>query len=38
VLNGTKLTRLSYSLANATLEVIADALATIEEHHPGETI
>jgi hypothetical protein len=37
-LDGTKLTRFSYPLANATPEVIADALGTIEEHHPGETV
>jgi len=37
-LGGAKLTRFSYPLANATSEVIADALATIEEHHPGEIV
>jgi hypothetical protein len=34
--DGAQLTRFSYPLANATPDVIADSLATIEEHHPGE--
>jgi len=38
IASGVEVTRLSYPLANATPEVIADALATFEEHHPGETI
>jgi hypothetical protein len=37
-LEGTKVTRFSYPLANASPEVIDDALGTIEEHHPGEII
>jgi len=36
LLAGAKVTRFSYPLANAAAEVIADALGTIEEHHPGE--
>jgi hypothetical protein len=35
---GARLTRFSYPLANATAEVIADALGVIEEHHPGEIV
>ena len=33
-----KVTRFSYLLANGTADVVADALATIEEHHPSEII
>lgn len=36
--SGMKVTRFSYALAKATAEVVLDALMTIEEHHPGETI
>ena len=32
------MTRFSYPLAGAEPEVVAEALATIREHHPGETI
>ena len=35
---GVKMTRFSYPLAGAEPEVVAEALATIREHHPGETI
>jgi len=35
---GLSVTRFSYPLAEATPEVIADALETIGEHHPGEII
>ena len=37
-LSGVNLTRFSYPLANATSEIVADALETIEEHHPGEIV
>jgi hypothetical protein len=37
-LNGAKLTRFSYPLANASPDDIASALGTIEEHHPGEIV
>jgi hypothetical protein len=36
--SGLSLTVFNYSLRSATPEVLADALATIEEHHPSETI
>lgn len=32
------ITRFTYSLADANMATIQDALATIEEHHPGERI
>lgn len=32
------ISRFSYSLTNADTATIQDALATIEEHHPGERI
>ena len=35
---GIKISRFSYSLADATSEEIASCLETIEEHHPGESI
>ena len=35
---GVKVTRFAYPLEGATPEIVADALATIEEHHPGEII
>lgn len=38
VLQGADVTRFSYPLANAASNVIADALGTIEEHHPGEIV
>jgi hypothetical protein len=38
VRDGIEVTRFSYSLANARADVIADALATIEEHHPSQII
>ena len=38
VRDGVKVTRFSYPLANGTADVVADALATIEEHHPSEII
>ena len=38
VRDGIKVTRFSYPLATATADVVDDALATIEEHHPSETI
>ena len=38
VRDGVKVTRLAYPLANETADVVADALATIEEHHPSEII
>jgi len=34
----TTLTRFSYALRGESSEVLADAIETIEEHHPGETI
>jgi hypothetical protein len=36
--NGYKITRFSYKLASATLDVIEDSLLTIKEHHPSEII
>jgi hypothetical protein len=36
--SGHKITRFSYSLSGASAEVLNDALATIEEHHPNQTI
>ncbi len=36
--DGCNVTRFAYPLSNATNEVIADALSTIEEHHPNEII
>ena len=36
--SGAKITRFSYPLANATGDMIAEALCTIEEHHPGEIV
>ena len=38
LLSGAKLTRFSYPLANASAEVIAGALGTIDEHHPSEIV
>ena len=38
VRDGVKVTRFSYPLANGTADVVADALATIKEHHPSEII
>jgi hypothetical protein len=38
VRDGVKVTRFSYPLTTATVDVVADALATIEQHHPSETI
>jgi hypothetical protein len=38
VSEGVKLTRFIYPLAGAQPSVVEDALATIEEHHPGEII
>ena len=38
VREGVKITRFSYPLANRTPKVLADALATIEEHHPVEIV
>jgi hypothetical protein len=38
VRDGVKITRFTYPLAHATAEVVADAWATIEEHHPSEII
>jgi hypothetical protein len=38
VRDGVKVTRFAYPLANETADVVADALATIEEHHPSEII
>lgn len=35
---GLKLTRFNYPLAGAGENVIEDAVATVEEHHPGEVI
>ena len=35
---GLRVTRFSYPLAEATVEVIADALVTVGEHHPSEII
>jgi len=35
---GAKVTRFAYPLAEATAEVIADALETVGEHHPSEII
>jgi hypothetical protein len=35
---GVNLTRFSYPLAGAESDIVAEALATIREHHPGETI
>lgn len=32
------ITRFTYSLADADIATIQDALATIEEHHPGELV
>jgi hypothetical protein len=38
-LSGSKnLTRFTYSLQDADAEVLAGALATIEEHHPRERV
>jgi hypothetical protein len=38
VRDGVKVTRFSYPLASGTADAVADALATIEEHHPTEII
>jgi hypothetical protein len=38
VRDGANVTLFVYPLANATADVVADALATIEEHHPSETV
>jgi hypothetical protein len=35
---GVNLTRFSYPLAGADRSVLEEALATILEHHPGETV
>jgi hypothetical protein len=35
---GLKISRFVYPLANATTDVVAGALDTIAEHHPGQTI
>lgn len=35
---GAKVTRFAYPLAEATPEVVSEALAIIEEHHPGEIV
>lgn len=35
---GVDLSRFSYPLAAAPASVIADALETISEHHPGQSI
>lgn len=37
-IKGGNVTRFVYPLADASEDVIADALSTIEEHHPGERI
>jgi hypothetical protein len=37
-LEAVNVTRFTYPLLNAEDAVIADALSTIEEHHPGERI
>jgi len=37
-LRGQNLTRFTYALLGADEETMADALSTIEEHHPGERI
>jgi hypothetical protein len=35
---GVNLTRFAYALASANASVVEEALATVEEHHPGEII
>jgi hypothetical protein len=35
---GVKLTRFIYPLSDAKASVVDSALATVEEHHPGEVI
>jgi hypothetical protein len=35
---GLKITRFDYPLSDATEEDIASAIATIEEHHPGDIL
>ncbi len=35
---GVNLTRFEYALADAPADVVSEALATIVEHHPGETV
>jgi len=36
--SGVNLTRFEYPLSGVSAEVIAEALATVAEHHPGESI
>ena len=38
ILEGAKITRFSTPLTNATPQMIAGALGTIEEHHVGEIV
>ena len=35
---GVNLTRFRYALAGASRSVVEEALVTMEEHHPGQTI
>lgn len=35
---GARLSRLNYDLQDADLLLLQDALQTIKEHHPGETV
>ncbi len=37
-LKGTNVTRFTYSLGGAGQDDIAEAVATIEEHHPGQHV
>ena len=37
-LEGPAISRFVYSLANEGSAVLAGAIGTIEEHHPGETV
>jgi hypothetical protein len=38
IAEGVKLTRFSYPLLGASPSQVQDAVATIREHHPGQTI
>jgi hypothetical protein len=37
-LQGVSISRFVYTLSNESSEVLADAISTIEEHHPNETV
>lgn len=37
-LQDVSVSRFVYSLSNESSEVLADAISTIEEHHPNETV